>query len=154
MLCNSTRPYKEGKYESGFPWSRDGKRRKIAKNHNNSRPWVFPGRDLPALSLHYHRTPDCSTILSTRLPLVWAPLSDHIRPGPSFHFAFWKGSGEGARDHMKHVNGIPPPDGWSHGAKEPRTGAASVTGGDQSGRLEQRVAPPDSDTQQRGKLHD
>jgi len=27
MLCNSTRPYKEGKYESGFPRSCDGKRK-------------------------------------------------------------------------------------------------------------------------------
>jgi len=35
MLGNSTRPYKEGKYESGFPRSYDGKRKeKIGKNHN------------------------------------------------------------------------------------------------------------------------
>jgi hypothetical protein len=32
MLCNSTSPYKEGKYELGFPQSCDGKRKeKVAK---------------------------------------------------------------------------------------------------------------------------
>jgi hypothetical protein len=126
----------------------------VRQYSNHSRPRVLPGRGLPALPLHYHRTPDCSIVLSTRLPLVWTPLADHIRPGPSFHFAFWKGPSEGAEDRMEPVNGIPPPDGRPHGAKEPRTGATDTTSGNQSGRLEQRVAPPDSVTQQRGKLHD
>jgi hypothetical protein len=119
----------------------------VRQHPNHSRPRMLPGSDLPALPLHYHRTPDRSTVLSTRLPLVRTPLSDHIRPRPPFYFTFRKGPGERAGDHMEHVNGIPPPDGRPHGTEEPRAGAASATGGDQSGRLEQRVAPPDLDTQ-------
>jgi len=46
MLCNSTCPYKEGKYESGFPWSCDGKRKeKKQKIITNSAWWHNSGEE-------------------------------------------------------------------------------------------------------------
>ena len=63
---------------------------------------------LPALPRHHHGPPNCPAVLSARVPLVWPPLTDHIRSRPSFHIALWESPGQRTGCQMEPVNGLSP----------------------------------------------
>ena len=97
---------------------------------------MLQGRRLPTLQYNNHQTPDCPTILSTCVPMVRAPLLDHIRQGPSIHITLWEVLSQGTGHHLEPLDSIPPPNGWAIRAKESMGGAIPLASGKQSRRVE------------------
>jgi hypothetical protein len=68
MLCSSTCPYKEGKYESGFPWSCDGRRKeKVAKIITN---WLRSPGDIIWVTGVICCTENCKYLCATEVVIL------------------------------------------------------------------------------------
>ncbi len=110
-------------------------------------------RRLPTISVNDHQTSDCPIVLLTRIPLVQAPLLDHIQQGPSFHIALQEVPSQGTRRHLEPINGIPPPNGWAIRMKESVGGTVPLVGGKQLRRVEHSTSTCHPCSQQFPKRH-
>ena len=91
----------------------------IQRNIDYCGPRMLTRSYLLALQHNNYQTPDCTIVLQTHIPLVWATHKGNIQQGPPFHESLWMCPSQRTGHYMEYVNSIPPPNGWINRAQEP-----------------------------------
>ena len=120
---------------------------RVRQHPDHCQPRMLERSPIPSMPEHHHRTSDRQTVLSTPLPLVWAPPTIDHGQGPPFHLPLWPSTGKRTGDILELFHCLPPPDRWTFQAKEPVGRAISLLSGNQPSRLVHHARPGHANAQ-------
>ncbi len=96
---------------SAAPWTQ--------RHTNHSRPRVLVHSHLPSMFRYHNRPWNRSTLPRLCLPMVWSTNQNDKRLRPQIHLTIRKGPHQETRHPMKPIDGLPFPNRWTLGTKEP-----------------------------------